>query len=232
MSNINEQAYPRIYHDEDRLTKDNATLILIDHQTGLLSACRDIATEKLRSNILALAKIGKVFDLPVILTQGGYGGENAGGPLIGELVEMFPNVPIIDRHHVNAYDDPNFREQIKQYGRKKLIMAGCTTDVCLAFPAMSAVADGYDVYAVIDASGNWDLLTTQAAMMRMSQAGVIVTNWAGIWGELLRDHHNPEDQPSMQVVGEHIPALGFITNNLMYAKGMYPNIEDRLQRAD
>lgn len=213
-----------VYRDEERLTKDNATLALIDHQTGLLSACRDIPTETLRSNIVALAKIGKVFNLPVILTQGGHGGENAGGPLMRELVEMFPDVPIVDRHHVNAYDDPKFREQIQKHGRKKLIMAGCTTDVCLAFPAMSAVADGYDVYAVIDASGNWDLLTTHAAMIRMSQAGVIVTNWAAIWGELLRDHNNSEDEPSMQVVGEHIPALGFVTNNLMYAKGSYPNI--------
>lgn len=213
----------RIYQDSDRLTKDNATLVLIDHQTGLLSACRDIPTEQLYSNILALAKIGKIFNLPVVLTQGGYGGKNAGGPLIRELIEMFPDVPVVDRHHVSAYDDPKFREQIQQHGRKKLIMAGCTTDVCLAFPAMSAVADGYDVYAVIDASGNWDLLTTQAAMIRMSQAGVIVTNWVGIWGELLRDHNNPEDQPSMQVVAEHIPAMGFISNNWMYAQGTYPD---------
>lgn len=213
-----------IYRDDDRLTPENAALVMIDHQTGLLSACRDIPTEQLFSNIIALAKIGKAFGLPVVLTQGGHGGENAGGPLMRELIELFPDVPVIDRHHVNSYDDPKFRQAIKETGRKKLIMAGCTTDVCLAFPAMSAVADGYDVYAVIDASGNWDLLTTHAAMSRMSQAGVIVTNWVAIWGELLRDHEHPKDKELMQTVGEAIPALGMVTNNWMYAKGMYPQL--------
>lgn len=85
MTNIDRQTYPRIYRDEDRLNKDNATLVLIDHQTGLLSACRDIPTEQLYSNILALAKIGKVFNLPVILTQGGYGGEDP----FGNIIEIY-----------------------------------------------------------------------------------------------------------------------------------------------
>lgn len=102
----------RRYHDSDRLTPDNSVLVMIDHQTGLLSACRDIPSEQLQRNILALAKIGKAFGLPTILTQGGYGGENSGGPLLRELVELFPDVPIIDRHHVSAYDDPNFRAAI------------------------------------------------------------------------------------------------------------------------
>lgn len=217
----------KIYKDSNRLTTDNAALVMIDHQTGLLSACRDIPTEQLFSNIIALAKIGKAFGLPTVLTQGGHGGENAGGPLMRELVELFPDVPIVNRHHVNAYDDPKFRQAIAETGRKKLIMAGCTTDVCLAFPAMSAVADGYDVYAVIDASGNWDFLTTLCAVQRMTQAGVIPTNWVGIWGELLRDHNNPLDQELMQTVGEHIPALGMVTNNWMYAKGLYPQVQYR-----
>lgn len=216
----------KVYRDEDRLTPENAALVMIDHQTGLLSACRDIPTEKLYSNVLALAKIGKAFDLPVVLTQGGYGGENPGGPLMHELIELFPNTPVISRYHVNAYDDLHFRQAIKDTGRRKLIMAGCTTDVCLAFPAMSAVADGYDVYAVIDASGNWDLLTTQAAMIRISQAGVIVTNWVGIWGELLRDHKHPKDQETMQTVAQHIPAMGMVTNNWMYANKMYPEFKE------
>lgn len=215
----------RIYKDSERLTPENAALVMIDHQTGLLSACRDIPTEQLHNNIVALAKIGKAFALPVVLTQGGHGGENSGGPLMRELVELFPDVSIVDRHHVNAYDDPKFRQAIKETNRKKLIMAGCTTDVCLAFPAMSAVADGYDVYAVIDASGNWDMLTTMCAVMRMQHAGVIPTNWVGIWGELLRDHENPLDQELMQYVGEAIPALGMVTNNWMYAKGMYPKVQ-------
>lgn len=213
------------YRDEDRLTPQNAALVMIDHQTGLLSACRDIPAEQLRANILALARIGKIFNLPVVLTQGGHGGKSVSGPLMHELVELFPEVQIVDRHHVNAYDDPTFRAALVQTGRRKLIMAGCTTDVCLTFPAISAAADGYDVYGVIDASGNWDLLTTQAAMIRMSQAGVIPTNWVAIWAELLRDHDAPQDAQVMEVLGDAIPAIGLIANTFMYAQGQFPPIQ-------
>lgn len=213
-----------IYRAEDRLSRDNAALVMIDHQTGLLSACADIPPPKLKHNILALAKLGKIFDLPVVLTQGGRGGKNAGGPLLRELVKMFPDVPVISRHYPNAYDDSNFREQIEQTGRKKLIMAGCTFDYCLALPAMHLAADGYDVYAVVDASGNWDMLSTQATMLRLNQAGVIVCNWVAVWGELHRDHDSPEDEEVMQVIAQHIPALDFVTNNWMYANSMYPDM--------
>lgn len=222
----------KAYRSEDRLSPDNAALVMIDHQTGLLAACTDIPVDKLTHNIVALAEIGKIFNLPVVLTQGGYGGENAGGPLMHQLVEMFPDVPIISRHHPNAYDDPNFRQRIEQTGRKKLIMAGCTFDYCLALPAMNLVADGYDVYAVVDASGNWDMLTTQATMLRLVQAGVRLINWVCVWGELHRDHNNPEDRAVMQVMAEHMPGVGFITNNWMYDHQMYPDMSARLIRTE
>lgn len=90
---------------------------------------------------------------------------------------------------------------------------------------MSAAADGYDVYAVIDASGNWDMLTTQAAILRMNANGVTCVNWVAIWAELLRDHKNPLDHQLMQFVGEAIAPLGMVTNNWMYGKGMYPKRE-------
>lgn len=215
----------KVYRAEDRLSRDNAALVMIDHQTGLLSACRDIPPPTLMHNIVALAKLGKIFKLPVVLTQGGHGGENAGGPLLRELVEMFPSIPIISRHHPNAYDDPKFRQAIEATGRKKLIMAGCTFDYCLALPAMNLAADGYEIYAVVDASGNWDYLTTHATMLRLVQNSVTVVNWVAVWGELHRDHNNPEDEKVMSVMAEHIPALGMITNNFMYAQGQYPDIK-------
>lgn len=166
------------YSSEDRLSTDNAALILIDHQTGLLSACKDIPVERLRHNIIGLAKVGKLFELPVVLTQGGYGGLNAGGPLIAELVELFPDVPIIDRHHPNA----------------------------------------------------WDALTTQATMIRLAHHGVDVVNWIAVWGELYRDHNSAMEQQIMGVMAEHMPGLGFVTNNWMFANRMYPDISDRLLR--
>ncbi|MGF1520895.1 MAG: isochorismatase family protein [Leptolyngbyaceae cyanobacterium] len=218
------------YSSSDRLSKDNAALVMIDHQTGLLSACTDIPVERLRHNIIGLAKIGKLFDLPVVLTQGGYGGLNAGGPLIAELVNLFPDVPIIDRHHPNAFDDPNFRSAIEATGRQKLILAGCTFDYCCALPALNLAAEGYDVYAVVDASGNWDVLTTQATLIRLAQHGVEVVNWIAVWGELYRDHNSAMEQRVMGVMAEHMPGLGFVTNNWMFANDMYPDVGDRLRR--
>lgn len=220
------------YASEDRLSKDNAALVMIDHQTGLLSACKDIPVERLRHNIIGLAQVGKLFDLPVVLTQGGYGGLNAGGPLIAELVEIFPDVPIIDRHHPNAFDDPNFRESIEKTGRKKLILAGCTFDYCCALPALNLAAAGYDVYTVVDASGNWDMLTTQATMIRLANHGIEVLNWIAVWGELYRDHNSEMEQKLMGVMAEHLPGLGFVTNNWMFSAGMYPDVSKRLVREE
>ena len=212
----------RPYAGADRLSPGNAVLIMTDHQTGLLSACRDYSPETLTNNITALAKVGQVFKLSVVITQGGHGGEAAGGPLLPQFLQTFPDVPVIDRHHPNAYDDPNFQAAVKATGCKKLIVAGCTFDYCCALPAMNLAADGYEVYAVVDASGNWDALITQATMLRLTQAGVTVCNWVAVWGELHRDHNNPEDQALMQAMGEAYPALGWVTNNWMYGKGMAP----------
>lgn len=131
-------------------------------------------------------------------------------------------MPLVDRHRPNAYDDPNFRAAVEATGRRKLIVAGCTFDYCCALPAMNLRAAGYDVYAVVDASGNWDMLSTQATMLRLTQAGVIVLNWVAVWGELYRDHDSPLEEEVMQVMGRTYPALGWVTNNWMYAKGLAP----------
>ena len=213
------------YPASERLSKDNAALIMIDHQTGLLSACRDFSPERLQANILGLASLGKMFGLPVVLTQGGYGGRSSGGPLLRGLVEMYPDTPVIDRHFPNAYDDPNFIGAVERTGRKKLVMAGCSFDYCLALPAMHLQADGYEVYAVVDASGNWDALTTQATMLRLQQAGVTVCNWVTVWGEIYRDHNSPEDPQVMGQLAQRYPALDWVTNNWMYAAGQYPDVE-------
>ena len=213
------------YSADDRLGVDNAVLVMIDHQTGLLSSCRDIAPETLTNNIAALAQVGKLFGLPTVLTQGGRGGRSAGGPLLKAVVDAFPDVPIVDRHFPNAHDDPNFRAAVEKTGRKKLIMAGCTFDYCLALPAMHLAADGYDVYAVVDASGNWDALSTQATMHRLTQAGVVCCNWVAVWGELYRDHDSGRDAEVMGVMAGAYPALAWVTNNWTYAQGQYPERE-------
>ena len=134
------------------LTAENAALLLIDFQPGLVDGTRSISREALVNNVVALAKAAKMFDLPIVLSTIGVdaGYQEA---TIGELQAVLPGVAAIDRHKVNAWEEPAFREAVEATGRRKLIMAALWTEVCLVFPALDLLRDGYEVYAVSDASG-------------------------------------------------------------------------------
>lgn len=121
-----------------RLDKNNAAVLLVDHQTGLLSLVLDIDPDKFKNNVLALADAAKYFNLPTILTTSFENGPN--GPLVPELKEMFPDAPYIARPgQINAWDNEYFVKAIKATGKKQLIIAGVVTEVCVAFPALSAL---------------------------------------------------------------------------------------------
>ncbi len=172
-----------------RLDKDNAAVLLVDHQTGLLSLVRDIDPDKFKNNVLALAAIAKYFNLPTILTTSFEQGPN--GPLVPELVEMFPDAPFIARPgQINAWDNQDFVDAVKATGKKQLIIAGVVTEVCVAFPTLSALAEDFDVFVVTDASGTFNQITRDAAWNRMSQAGAQLMTWFGVAGELHRDWRN------------------------------------------
>src|SRR6478672_13182118 len=137
-----------------RLDKNNAAVLLVDHQAGLLSLVRDIDPDKFKNNVLALADLAAYFKLPTILTTSFEDGPN--GPLVPELKEKFPKAPFIPRPgQINAWDNEDFVKAVKQTGRKQLIMAGIVTDVCVAFPTLSALKEGYQVFVVADASGTF-----------------------------------------------------------------------------
>lgn len=174
----------------NRLNKDDAVLLLVDHQTGLISSLvRDYGVDEFKNNVIALAKTVKYFDLPVILTTSFEDGPN--GPLMQDIVDLFPNATKIPRPgQINAWDNEEFVEAIKKTGRKQLIIAGVVTDVCVAHPALSAVNEGYDVFAVADASGTVSKQVADAALMRMNQGGVQLTNWFSVASELQRDWRN------------------------------------------
>ena len=172
-----------------RLNKEDAAVLLIDHQTGLLSLVRDIEPDKFRNNVLATADLAKYFNLPTILTTSFEDGPN--GPLMPELKETFPNAPYIARPgQINAWDNEEFVKAVKATGKKQLIIAGVVTEVCVAFPALSAIEAGFDVFVVTDASGTFDNLTRDAAWDRMSKAGVQLMTWFGVACELHRDWRN------------------------------------------
>jgi nicotinamidase-related amidase len=172
----------------ETITPENSAFILIDHQIGLYTGVRDIPIDELKHNIMGLVKAIKVFRIPIIVTTTT---ENMWGPIIPELRELLKEVPIIERTTVNAWDDNRVANAIEKTGRKKLIMTGITTDVCLTFPAITAVGKGYDVYAVIDASGAFTVKQGELGVIRMVQAGVKTVGYSNVVVEMLKDNASP-----------------------------------------
>src|ERR1700722_12159958 len=172
----------------ETITQENSALVVVDHQIGLYTGVRDIPTDELKHNIIGLVKAIKIFQIPIIVTTTT---ESMWGPMIPELQEVLKGVPIIERTTVNAWDDQRISDAIDKMGRKKLIMTGITTDVCLAFPAITAVGKGYDVYAVIDASGAFTVKQGELGVIRMVQAGVKVVGYSNVVVEMLKDNANP-----------------------------------------
>ena len=172
-----------------RLDKTQAAVLLVDHQAGLLSLVRDIEPDKFKNNVLALADLAKYFKLPTVLTTSFESGPN--GPLVPELKDLFPDAPYIARPgNINAWDNEDFVKAVKATGKKQLIIAGVVTEVCVAFPALSAIEAGFDVFVVTDASGTFNEVTRHAAWARMAAAGVQLMNWFGVACELHRDWRN------------------------------------------
>ena len=187
-----------------KLSKDEAALLLVDHQAGLISLVQDYTPDEFKNNVLALGDIGKFFNLPTILTTSFDKGPN--GPLIPELVEQFPEAPFIHRPgQINAWDNQDFVDAVKATGRKQLIIAGVVTDVCVAFPALSAIEEGYEVFVVTDASGTFNETVQRAAWLRMQSAGAQLMNWFSVACELHRDWRNDMEGLGT-LLSNHLPS--------------------------
>ena len=196
------------------LTAHNAAVILVDHQIGLMTGVRDYSTGELKHNVVALAKAAKALSLPIVVTTTAR--DSMWGPTFPELVDALPGVEIIDRSTVNAYDDARVARAIETTGRRKLIFAGISLEVCAAFPAMTAVARGLDAYVAVDASGTFSETKRQAGLLRMLQAGVVLSDYATLMVEILKDNGRPEaaavygalDMPWATLVGQIAAAFG------------------------
>ncbi|MED1040505.1 isochorismate family cysteine hydrolase YcaC [Bacillus mycoides] len=200
-----------------RLSKSDATVLLVDHQTGLISSLvRDYGVDEFKNNVLALANTAKFFDLPVILTTSFEDGPN--GPLMQQLIELFPNAPKIARPgQINAWDNDEFVKAIEATGKKQLIIAGVVTDVCVAFPALSAINAGYEVFVVTDASGTFSKQVADAALMRMAHGGVQLMNWFSVAAELQRDWRN-DVEGFGALLAKHLPSYQNIIGSYMGAQ--------------
>ncbi|WP_042879626.1 isochorismate family cysteine hydrolase YcaC [Cupriavidus necator] len=172
-----------------RLDKSQAAVLMVDHQAGLLSLVRDIEPDKFKNNVLALADLAKYFKLPTILTTSFEDGPN--GPLVPELKAIFPDAPFIPRPgQINAWDNEDFVAAVRATGKKQLLIAGVVTEVCVAFPALAAIEEGFEVFVVTDASGTFNEVTRHSAWQRMSDAGAQLMTWFGVACELHRDWRN------------------------------------------
>ncbi len=196
------------------LTSENAALVLVDHQVGLMSGVRDISTGELKHNVVGLAKAAKLHELPVIVTTTAR--DSMWGPTFPELVEALPGIEIIDRATVNAFEDARVFRAIETTGRKKLIFAGVSLEICAAFPAITAVGRGLDAYVAVDACGTFSQTKREVGLLRMLQAGVIITDYATVMVEILKDNSRPDagaiyeaiDMPWAKLVGQIAQAYG------------------------
>ncbi|MCL9782496.1 isochorismatase family protein [Vibrio sp. S4M6] len=198
------------------LTPENSVLAMIDHQTGLMVGLGDEHPTVLKNNIMGLIKTAKAINLPSVVTASLPEGPN--GPIMPEIPEVL-GVDVIEREgQINAWDSEAFRDAIAKTGRKKIIMAGIVTDVCLLFPALAAVEEGYDVYAVIDASGTWNKTVQEVTVQRLVQAGVKVTTWASVLAELMNDWRSDYGDALGRVLADHTTKYSYVMNSY-FARG-------------
>lgn len=189
------------------LTPDNCVLALIDHQPQMLFGVSNFDRQGIINNTVALGKAARLFDVPTVLTTVETTGFS--GYMWPHLTAVFPGVKPIERSTMNSWDDANFVAAVRQTGRKKLILAGLWTEVCVAFPAIQAIHDGYEVFAVIDACGDVSNLAHDMAVQRMVQAGVrpltvlqLMLEWQRDWA------HKSTYNAIMDIVKAHFGAYG------------------------
>ena len=185
----------------ERFNADNAAMLLIDHQVGTMSWVQSIPFEEMKRNALMLAKTARILKLPVVLTSSME--EQAQGPLLSELRSILPAgfaARIKRLGIVNAMEDETFAAAVEASGRKKLIIAGVTNDVCTVFPALSLVRDGYEVQVVADAGGSPSKMSDDMALRRMEKGGVTLTSTNQVTAELAGNWATPEGSQIVQEV--------------------------------
>jgi len=202
----------------ERLDADKAVLLIVDHQLGLLQLVKDYTTAEFRNNVLAHAELGKLFNLPVIMTTSAETGPN--GPLPKEITEMYPDAPFIKRNgEVNAWDNPDFKAAVEATGRTQIILGGIVTEVCTMFLALSLREAGYSVWANTEASGTATPKLAEDANRRMEGAGVHLTGLFGISMFLMKDWRNtPGTAEVLPFLDKYFPAYGIVARSHGAAK--------------
>lgn len=195
---------------QERFTAENSALLLIDHQVGTMQLIKNIDSQLAAKQSIALAKMAKILNLPTVITSSQE--DRAQGPILLEIAQILP-----DEHAarikrpgvVNAWAYPEFRDAVLATGRKNLIMAGVTTDVCLIFPSIDAALEGFNVQAVMDASGSPSDLSEEFSRQRMHDAGVVLTATNTLMAEIAQDWSTPDGQQLIGLLFSDVfPAMG------------------------
>jgi nicotinamidase-related amidase len=195
----------------------DALILLLDHQSGLFQTVKDIPVADLRRNVEMVARLATLLGVPVITTASEPSGSN--GPLMPEIHALAPHATYVARKgEVNAWDNGDFVAQVEATGRKTLIMAGVWTSVCVMFPALDAVAAGYDVYAVIDASGDPSEMASRTSLARFVQGGVKPTSTNALLSELHRTWARPEAAELAKLYGLVAPNYAAVMESFQKAQ--------------
>ncbi|GAM34207.1 hypothetical protein TCE0_015f01633 [Talaromyces pinophilus] len=194
----------------ERLNKNDTLLLVVDLQVGLYNVARDMDPTLFRDNMIAHAALGKLFDLPVIMTTSAQTGPN--GPLPKEILEMYPNSTLVMRQgEVDAWDNEEFQKAVIATGKKQIILAGITTDVCTTFLALSLRAAGYSVWANVEASGTSTPLIRDVSNSRMQAAGVQLVSLFSIVCDLMRDWRNTPGSPEvLPFLDKYFPVYSYV----------------------
>lgn len=177
------------------LTPQNAALVVIDYQPSQVQTVASMDRGLLVNNIVSVARTAKTFELPVVLSTVNVA--HGQGPTIPELKAELPESPEIDRTQINSWEDVEFRAAIEETGRRKLIMTALWTEVCLAFPTLDALSEGFEVYAVVDAVGGTSVEAHRGGLERIVQAGAQPISWVSLACELQRDWARTDTVPDI-----------------------------------
>jgi len=202
MSDVTPNRDPK---NDSLITPQNAVIAFIDYQPEQYAGVRSAPHDELLAHVTMLGRVATTFELPVVLStvyvRHGMQGTNK------ELLEALPGVPEIDRTTMNSWEDPDFRTAVQKTGRKKLIIAGLWTEVCVAFPALDALHEGYEVYFVADAIGGVSRVSHESAIQRMTQSGATPITVLGLACELQRDWGRPGAERLRAVMREYFGKL-------------------------
>ncbi len=204
-------------YGHDKPTPENSIVLLIDHQIGLMAGVRDFSSlAEYKSNVTGLARIAKALNIPTLITSSNAQWQN--GDTLPEIKELFPDHPIYRRTGIiNAYEDPTFRKALEdlvaETGRKHIIIAAVTIGTCCAFPTLSMLNDGYQVFPVIDACGAWNHYEAEAAMSRMANAGAELVTTFALGCELQADWKQPSANEMLAPFKNNLSEYGFVLEN-------------------